>query len=81
MSNNDLNDIEDMEVDQAVNNDNLQQSKPSKAPNNKEAEILDIDDIPDFEWENSFFYTFQTCWNEKTISASNCESSNHFSKT
>jgi hypothetical protein len=38
-----------MNVDQEVNNENLQQSKPTKGGNNKEAEILDIDDIPDFE--------------------------------
>lgn len=48
---NDLNDIEDMDVDQQVNNEDLPQTKPpnTKGANNKEAEILDIDDIPEFE--------------------------------
>ncbi len=48
---NDLNDIEDMEVDQEVNEEDLQQPNPPAkgSGNNKEAEILDIDDIPEFE--------------------------------
>lgn len=66
---NDLNEIEDMDVDQQVSNDeNLQQSKQqptTKGGNNKEAEILDIDDIPEFEWENHS--PFDYSWIDETF--------------
>lgn len=47
----DLNEIEDMDAgDKEINHDDdLHQKKEEKGANNKEAEVLDIDDIPDFE--------------------------------
>jgi hypothetical protein len=45
-----LNEIEDLEMDQEFNEIGTAQPKPAATTGgNKEAEILDVDDIPDFE--------------------------------